>query len=122
MIRCIALAVLVSKCSFLAMSEESNPLLLDEELSYNSTDIPSIVSNDEPELLSSYKELPFDILSHVVNARASKCCSFLRNSSDFTKHVRNITHINPKCVTEEMLQDFLGCELGENENWVDLAI
>ena len=84
--------------------------------------IPEILARDDAELLCSCKELPFDILSLVINSIAHKCFMKLRDSEDFKKHVRNITHINPECVTSKMLQDFLGCELGENENWVDLAI
>ena len=84
--------------------------------------LSEILSKDDPALLSSSKELPFDILSLVINSRAYKCYSLLRDSSEFGKHVRNITHINPGCVTSEMLKDFLESELGENENWVDLAV
>ena len=84
--------------------------------------LSEILASDDTALLSSCKELPFDILSLIINSRAHKCYSLLRDSGEFGKHVRNITHINSKCVTEEMLQDFLECELEENENWVDLAI
>ena len=84
--------------------------------------LAEILSKDDPELLSSYKELPFDILSLVINSRAHKCYSFLKNSPDFKKYVRNITHINSEYIPSEILQDFLESELWENENWVDLAV
>ena len=84
--------------------------------------LSEILSRDDPGLLYDCGELPFDILSLVINSMAFKCYSLLKNSPDFKKHVRNITHINPECVTSEMIKDFLESELGENENWVDLAI
>ena len=31
-------------------------------------------------------------------------------------------HINPGCVTEEMIDDFVEFDLTQNENWIDLAI
>ena len=95
---------------------------LNTELEYNVFDTNTIINSDDPDLLAAQKELPFDVLSSVVNARASKCYSLLRSSPEFGKYVKSIAHINPECVTEEMLQDFLRCDLEGNENWVDLAI
>ena len=46
----------------------------------------------------------------------------LKNSPEFGRYVVNVSHINSECVTSKMVKDFLGSDLGENENWVDLAI
>ena len=80
---------------------------------------------EELQLDSSSNELPLDILSQVINSGAIDSYHELKNSEDsenFAKYVKNISHINLECVTSEMLADFLASDLGENENWVDLAI